>query len=423
MENKKKRFQLKNHEFTIFTKLMLLGLGPVVFLMAILGFNFDKDVVNLEIFPATLFVFLAFYSLAIAYFCWGFTKAFYSPVVRVNKCLNAIINGETLPSLNILQQGEWQKTLESLVKLNDILHKLSENQRKTFLESYNNSHGNLVLNGDSILASDSNNDTLLDHLRKSMDMGQQMLSFIVNIQSIYNNTVSKNSAAEDAMEEITTLAQEVLDNTSSFMESVESMHEDLRTSYSVALQASRAIEETSQRVSSLSNAAAKVNDVLLLIQDVASQTHLLALNATIEAARAGESGKGFAVVASEVKNLANETAKATEDISEKIHEIQLATQDTVHAIEFIQNIIDDMRKNSVDFHTKVDLQKNISDHLHERMNFLNQRTKSISTFCRTDGNEHKHMQEILDKVENTVDRILGSSQAAHSEVKNITLLA
>ena len=79
-----------------------------------------------------------------------------------------------------------------------------------------------------------------------------------------------------------------------------------------------------------------------MINDIASQTNLLALNATIEAARAGDAGKGFAVVASEVKNLANQTAKATEEIASHVGSIQGATKDSVTAIQGICNTIDEV---------------------------------------------------------------------------------
>ena len=89
----------------------------------------------------------------------------------------------------------------------------------------------------------------------------------------------------------------------------------------------------------LSAAAQKIGEVVRLINNIAGQTNLLALNATIEAARAGEAGKGFAVVASEVKNLATQTARATEDISAQVAAMQGSTGDAVAAIERIDQTI------------------------------------------------------------------------------------
>lgn len=87
------------------------------------------------------------------------------------------------------------------------------------------------------------------------------------------------------------------------------------------------------------NSSAKINEIILLINDIAEQTKLLALNATIEAARAGDAGKGFAVVASEVKNLANQTATATDEIRKQINEMHKTTNGTVAAVgEITQNI-------------------------------------------------------------------------------------
>ena len=90
-------------------------------------------------------------------------------------------------------------------------------------------------------------------------------------------------------------------------------------------------------VKTLAAAANRIGEVVQLINDIASQTNLLALNATVEAARAGEAGKGFAVVASEVKNLANQTAKATEDIQSQVQDIQGQTDGAVKAIGAIAN--------------------------------------------------------------------------------------
>jgi methyl-accepting chemotaxis protein len=97
--------------------------------------------------------------------------------------------------------------------------------------------------------------------------------------------------------------------------------------------------KTNHRIGELSKAAARISDVVELINTIAGQTNLLALNATIEAARAGEAGRGFAVVASEVKALAEQTAKATGEISQQISGIQAATQDSVGAIKEIGETI------------------------------------------------------------------------------------
>ncbi len=94
-------------------------------------------------------------------------------------------------------------------------------------------------------------------------------------------------------------------------------------------------QKTNDQIKGLAEAASRIGEVINLINDIASQTNLLALNATIEAARAGEAGKGFAVVASEVKNLATQTARATDDIRTKIAEMQSATDQSVDAIQTI----------------------------------------------------------------------------------------
>ncbi|MBV8165895.1 MAG: HAMP domain-containing protein [Alphaproteobacteria bacterium] len=110
-------------------------------------------------------------------------------------------------------------------------------------------------------------------------------------------------------------------------------------SATIAAKAVAEAAQTSQRIQGLAEAAARIGRVVELINGIANQTNLLALNATIEAARAGEAGKGFAVVASEVKNLANQTARATEEITQQIDSMQGATQEAVQAIGLIDRTV------------------------------------------------------------------------------------
>lgn len=146
--------------------------------------------------------------------------------------------------------------------------------------------------------------------------------------------------------------------------------------------AREAVEETTRAssvVDGLARSAQKITAVIDLIQQIASQTNLLALNATIEAARAGEAGKGFAVVASEVKSLANQTAKATEEIGAEISEVQLATQSTVTAIKDIGASIADISQVSTAIAAAVQEQIAATGEIASNVHQAAQGTREISS--------------------------------------------
>jgi methyl-accepting chemotaxis protein len=143
-----------------------------------------------------------------------------------------------------------------------------------------------------------------------------------------------------ASEEASTNVQSVASATEELTSSVNEISRQVQESARMANEAVDQARRTNDRVSELSKAAARIGDVVELINTIAGQTNLLALNATIEAARAGEAGRGFAVVASEVKALAEQTAKATGEIGQQISGIQAATQESVGAIKEISGTIE-----------------------------------------------------------------------------------
>ncbi len=158
----------------------------------------------------------------------------------------------------------------------------------------------------------------------------QMQSNANTLSSTADETSSQANTVATAAEELTASAQEIA--------------RQVTQCASITATAVNEAERSSELVNGLSQGAQKIGDVLCLIQDIAEQTNLLALNATIEAARAGETGKGFAVVASEVKALANQTAKATEEIGSQVSEIQESTNGAVGAIKAISDVIGEINK-------------------------------------------------------------------------------
>ncbi len=142
-------------------------------------------------------------------------------------------------------------------------------------------------------------------------------------------------ASERSSENVQTVATAAEELSSSISE----ISRQIATSSQITDTAVSHAERTDLMVRGLAETAQKIGEIISLINDIASQTNLLALNATIEAARAGEAGKGFAVVASEVKNLASQTARATEEISQQVIAVQQATGESVSAIRDIVSII------------------------------------------------------------------------------------
>ena len=182
-----------------------------------------------------------------------------------------------------------------------------------------------------------------------------------------------------ASEEASTNVQSVASATEEMASSVNEISRQVQESSRMANEAVDQVRITNDRVSELSKAAARIGDVVELINTIAGQTNLLALNATIEAARAGEAGRGFAVVASEVKALAEQTAKATGEIGQQVSSIQAATQDSVDAIKEINGTIERLSEISSTIAAAVEEQGAATQEISRNVQQAAQGTQQVSS--------------------------------------------
>ena len=170
----------------------------------------------------------------------------------------------------------------------------------------------------------------------------------------------------------------------------------------MAAEAVTVTETTNSIIAKLGSSTSEIGDVIKLITSIAEQTNLLALNATIEAARAGEAGRGFAVVASEVKELARETAEATEDISAKIEAIQSDTEGAVDAISSISEIIQRIN----------DIQAVIATAVEEQSVTSSEMSKSITTAAEGGASISSNIDGVADAARDTAEGAATSQTAA-----------
>jgi methyl-accepting chemotaxis protein len=182
-----------------------------------------------------------------------------------------------------------------------------------------------------------------------------------------------------ASEEASTNVQAVASATEEMASSVNEISRQVQESARMASEAVDQARKTNDRVGELSKAAARIGDVVELINTIAGQTNLLALNATIEAARAGDAGRGFAVVASEVKALAEQTAKATGEIGQQITGIQAATQESVGAIKEISGTIERLSEISSTIAAAVEEQGAATQEISRNVQQAAQGTQQVSS--------------------------------------------
>lgn len=346
------------------------------------------------IINALLFVISALWAL------WNLSflqKRFVGPIKRIKG------------SIGFLAQGDYDTAVPMIDKKDEIgeIARSLDALRQEGLSAREASEERRILREEQIKKAErlseivsSFNESITDNINQTMGFSEEVTTSSHRLQSASENVASQSDIVDKASERANQNVQTVAAASEELSASIGEINNQIEHSKGLSDDTVKWVKQTSQSVTMLSQSADKINVVRQLINDIAEQVKMLALNAGIEAARAGEAGKGFNVVASEVKNLAKQTADATDEIDIHIKAMQHKTKDVESNVENIQSVIDRLNETIATIASAAEQQaaatKEISRSVHEASDGTNQVSEGIRSASKVADDTRELANEMVE---------------------------